>query len=262
MKRSGGCYDRLSPEDSLFANHIADMAKIAEKKYIPSFSAFLDGRQSEIARSVLGFEGVHNFMFYGGFDGAERTVLGVFPEYSECDESTSDEFPIDTLIFRYRKEKALSHRDFLGSFMSCGIDRSMVGDIVVGEGYTAAFVYNTVSDVIASECVKIGNEGVKISRDEKAEIDVSRNFSEISGTVSSLRLDCVVSLATRLSREKSAQLIRSEHVAVNYDSNVSVSREMKTGDVFSVRGFGKFILGEVGGRTKKDRIHICVKKYI
>jgi RNA-binding protein YlmH len=262
MKRSGGCYDRLSPEDSLLASHIADMAQIAEKKYIPRFSAFLDGRQAEIARSVLGYEGVRNYMLYGGFEGAERVILGVFPEYSEQDESTADEFPIDTVIFRYRKEKALSHRDFLGAFMSCGVNRNMIGDIIVGEGYTAAFVYNTVSAVIASECTKIGNEGVKVSCGEKAEIDTERNFSEISGTVSSLRLDCIVSLAVRVSREKSAQLIRSERVTVNYDSNVSCSHEMKAGDVFSVRGFGKFILSDINGRTKKDRIHICVKKYI
>ena len=41
----------------------------------------------------------------------------------------------------------------------------------------------------------------------------------------------------------------------------SASGKMEEGDVFSVRGFGKFRLKEIGGLTKKGRIRICVEKY-
>lgn len=259
IKKQGGCYDRLSGEDALLASHVADMAEICGKKYIPRFSAFLDGRQAAIAESVLNYEGFDNFMFFGGFEGASRVVLGVFPPYSECEKS---EFPVKCLAFRYREEDKLTHRDFLGSVMACGINRNMIGDIIVNGGYTAAFVYDSVCGALASEIKKIGSVGVKISVEDEPHIVINEKFSEISGTVSSLRLDCVVSLATRASREKSAQYIRSGNVTVNYDSNVSVSDEMKSGDVFSVRGFGKFILSDIDGKTKKDRLHIRIKKYI
>lgn len=259
MKLSGAYFDRLSDEDRLFASHTADIAEICERKHIARFTAFLDGNQEEIARSVLGNIGFENFMFYGGFEGASRCVLGVFPPYSECEES---EFPITALEIRYREEKGLSHRDFLGAFMSCGINRNMVGDIIVNDGYTVAFVYSTVAGSILNEVKKIGSEGVKISETVSPKIIINENFQEISGTVSSLRADCVLSLVLRLSREKTAQLIKSGNVVLNCKNCVSVSHEMNCGDVFSVRGFGKFVLSSINGVTKKDRLHITVKKYI
>lgn len=259
MKLSGAYFDRLPDEDRLFASHIADIIDICERKYIPRFTAFLDENQSGIARSVLGNIGYENFRFYGGFDDASRIVLGVFPPYSECELS---DFPITALNIRYRSEKKLSHRDFLGSFMSCGINRNMIGDIIVNDGSTIAFVYNTVADAILNEVKKIGSEGVKIIVDPSPDIKLNESFKEISGTVSSLRADCVASLALKLSREKTAQLIRGGNLMLNSRECDSVSREMSCGDIFSARGFGKFILESINGTTKKDRIHITIKKYI
>lgn len=259
MKKLSGYYDKLPEDDRLLAYHIADMAEICEKKYIPRFSVFLDGRQVEIAKSVLNYEGFENFMFYGGYEGALRVILGVFPPYVQYGKQ---DFPMKNLVFRYREENRLTHRDFLGAFMACGINRNMLGDIIVNEGYTVAFVYDTVCGMISSEMRKVGSVGVKISEEDEPAIYVKENFKEIKGTVSSMRLDCVVSLATRISRENAARIIRASNVSLNSGIGVSVSSEVKSGDVFSVRGYGKFILSEVSGKSKKDRFCICIKKYI
>lgn len=259
MNKLGGYFDRLPDEDRLLASRTADMAEICEKKYIPRFSAFLDGRQAALAEGVLNHLGFDNFMFFGGYENAERVVLGVFPSYSECD---SEQFPIKCLVFRYRKDNKLSHRDFLGSFMGCRVNRNMIGDIIVNDGYTAAFIYETVSGALCSEISKIGSVGVKITEEEHPQIYVNEKFTEICGTVSSMRVDSVVSTAVKLSREKAVQLIRGGNVSVNYAVVSSASDEMKVGDVFSVRGHGKFIVDEIIGKTKKDRLYIRIKKYI
>lgn len=258
MHKLGSFFDKLSSEDRLLASHISDMAEISQKKYLSRFTAFLDKRQAAIAETAINTIG-YNHCFYGGYEDADRLLLGVFPEY---EEPQKDDFPIEAVIFRYKTEQKLSHRDFLGAIMSCGINRNMVGDIIVNDGYTVAFVYNTVSEVIASEISKIGSVGVKTSIEESPEITIENRFIDINGTVSSLRSDCVLSMALKLSREKTAQLIRAGNVSVNYESNISVSSEMKVGDVFSARGFGKYIFAEISGKTKKDRIHIKIKKYI
>lgn len=252
-------FDRLSDEDRIFASHILDMADICEKKYIPRFSAFLDIRQAEIAKEALNSICCERYMFFGGFEQASRVMLGVFPMYSEF---VADDFPIDSIVFRYRESDKLSHRDFLGALMNCGINRNMLGDIIVNDGYTVVFANNAISSVICSEICKIGSVGVKSSIEDDPKISLNESFSEIYGTVSSLRLDSIVSTAVRLSREKAAQLIRGGNVALNCNSDISVSDEVKAGDVFSVRGYGKFILSEISGRTKKDRLHIIIKKYI
>ena len=77
-----------------------------------------------------------------------------------------------------------------------------------------------------------------------------------------MRLDCVVSLAAKLSREKAAALIRSEKVDINHFTASSVSAELREGDVLSIRGSGRFILSGIDGETKKGRIHINLRKYI
>lgn len=259
MHKLGSFYDKLPSEDRVLVSHIADIVEICNKKYISRFSAFLDVRQAELAESVVNQIGSVNHMFYGGFEGASRVMLGVFPEYMETE---IDDFPVEAIVFRYKCDRKLSHRDFLGVIMSCGINRNMVGDIIVNDGYAVAFVYQTVASAVASEISKIGSIGVKVSIEKNPEIIVEERFTEICGTVSSMRADCILSLAVRLSREKSAQLIRSGNVTLNYGSNITVSSELKAGDVFSAKGYGKFILDEINGKTKKDRIHLKIKKYI
>lgn len=88
-----------------------------------------------------------SFRFFGGFDGAERTVLGVFPPFIEPEDAL---FPLRVLKFSYRAQAALSHRDFLGTMLSCGIRREAVGDIVCGAGETIAVVSEEVAPFFAA----------------------------------------------------------------------------------------------------------------
>lgn len=257
MRLEGEYFRRLSEEERILCSHIADLADICEEKHIPRFTAFLDINQIEIARSVLGNIGFDEYDFFGGYDGAQRCELGLFPPYSD-----KRDFPITALNIEYRRDDRLSHRDFLGAFMSCGINRNTVGDIVVNEGNAIAFVYDTVVGTILNDVRKIGSVGVKISETISPEITAEANFNDISGTVSSLRTDCIISLALRISREKAAQLIKGGSVIINCRQQLSASHDMKCGDVFSIRGYGKFVLYEIGGFTKKNRIRITVKKYI
>ncbi len=248
-----------SDEDKLFAAYIADNAEICERRFITKYTAFLDENQKKTAKIVLSSIGFDNYLFYGGFDKASRCVLGFYQQYSEKEQGM---FPITALEIIYRRESKLSHRDFLGAFMSCGINRNMIGDIIVNDGRTVAFVYDTVADTLLYDLKKIGSVGVRITETESPNIEIIENFKEIEGTISSLRCDCIVSLALRVSREKSANLIKNDKLTLNGRKCNSVSREMSCGDVFSIKGSGKFILSSINGITKKDRLHINVKKYI
>ena len=250
---------QLQDEDKILISRINDMIKFCNEKHSVKYTHFLDERQKQITLSYLKKEHFNNYLFYGGYDCSERCVLGMFPEYVE---KSLEDFPITALSFKYREEDKLSHRDFLGALMSRQVKRSMLGDIVVNKGNAVVFVYNTVCDPILSEINKIGSVGVNVSIDKNPAIVKSERFSEITGTVSSLRLDSIVSLALRLSREKASQLIKSVGVDVNFELKNSVDFQLNEGDRFSMRGYGKFMLFSVNGKTKKDRIHICIKKYI
>ena len=257
MSKLNGYYSKLPEEDRIFVSHILDMIAVCEKSYQPKFSYFLDERQAILAENVMIEQKYADYKLYGGYENASRKVLGIFPPYWNDEDS----FPISALVFKYRESDKLTHRDFLGVFMSRQIKRNMLGDIVVGNGRTVAFVYNTVKPVLVSEISKIGSVGVKISEEDIDDLQAEQSFIEKIGTVSSLRLDSIVSLASGISREKASNLIKGGSVSVMYNVVESPSYQMDEGNIFSVRGFGKFVLHSVNGKTKKDRIHITLKKY-
>lgn len=257
MGKLNNYYLSLPEEDRLLVSHLLDMVELCEKSFQPKFSYFLNEHEAMLAQSVMTEQKCEGYKLYGGYEEAARKILGIFPPYWE----DTDSFPISALTFKYRETDKLSHRDFLGAFMSRQIKRNMLGDIIIESGRTVAFVHASVKDTLAFEISKIGSVGVKISEDKKPVIHAEKNFIEKSGTVSSLRLDSIVGMAAGISREKSAMLIKGGSVSVMYSVETAASRQLSEGDIFSVRGHGKFILASVNGRTKKDRIHITVKKY-
>ena len=87
------------------------------------------------------------------------------------------------------------------------------------------------------------------------------DFEEITVIIASERVDCIVSGITGISREKSASLIRSGGLMLNYSECGNVSRMVSVGDVITLRGYGKFIVCGDAETTKKGRIKIELKKY-
>lgn len=246
----------LSDEDKLLVARLSDFAYIAENKYTPKFTPFLDERQQMIAEKTLKSMGFYNFLSFGGCDFCKRKITGLFPS-----DISEDDFPITAIEFSYPKAYSLSHRDFLGAVMSLGIKREMIGDIFVSEGKTILFSYDTVSENIISQISKVGSVGVKVSVCEEISVEVNETFKEIEGVVASLRADSIVALATGMSRAKSSDYIKSNGIDVNYMKIFSPSHSFSEGDIFSVKGFGKFIFSEQGGVTRKEKLHIKLKKY-
>ena len=258
MNNSLSFLGQLAAEDKLLAGRITDSIRMCGEKYVTKFTFFLDEHQQMLCRKLLASECFENYLFFGGYEGAQRCILGLFPPYCEADPSA---FPMKAVSFKYRKTDVLTHRDFLGCLMSLGIERNTVGDIIVSEGQAAAFIYDTVVPSVLL-IKKIGRVGVEASEGMNGITVPEQKYTSVTGTVASLRLDSVLSVALRLSREKTAALIRSGNVQVNYVVSLLTDTKTAQGDVFSVKGYGKFVLSEVGSVTKKDRIHITVNKYI
>ena len=248
----------LSDEDRLFINRIFDIAGYAKEKYTPRFSHFLDTRQRFLAEKALLSECVDNFKFFGGYDEAQRVMLGVFPDYEEPD---NEKFPITPITISYRLEDKLSDRDFLGSFMALNIKRDTVGDIIVSEGRCCAFLDSKICRAVLGEITKIGRVGVRVKEGFDGNVVSNQSFTPITGTVSSLRLDCIISLALGISREKSALLIKNTGVSIDYRLVTSPSVQIVEGSIFSVRGYGKFKFDRICGFTRKNRVTVIINKY-
>lgn len=243
-------------ETELFIARIGDIADICEKTQRPKYMGFLSPEQSVLAEQILSKRNI-KFGFFGGYEGADRVFLGCFPDWME-----SYEYPITAITFSYRTSDKLSHRDFLGSLMALGIKRETVGDILIEEGRAVAFVADEITDYILSQIEKIGRTGVELKKDYKEPLPSRGELREFTETVASLRLDCVVAAAGKLSRNIANEKISNGFVSVNSVTVEKSTKFVSDGDILTVRGIGKFIISSSDGRTKKDRVVLKYKKYI
>lgn len=254
-------FRNLSDDDKILSRRVLDWIELSENIYTTKYSTFLDNHQLEVCKSVLSYMNYNNYLFYGGYENASRFILGVFPPYS--DFATNTDFPIKPVLVSYRAEDNLSHRDFLGVLMGLQIKREMIGDILVNNDKCLIFLNESIYNFVINNVSKIGSAGVKISDDISSfDFNVKENFKHINGTVSSLRLDCIISLVTKLSREKSSALIRSGNVKVNCVDVNNSSYILKENDVFSARGYGKYIFTAINGMSKKNRYCIEIDKFV
>ena len=236
-----------------------DTVRLSELRNSPKFMGFLSvSEATEISKAVKNSKA----LFFGGYDDAERRMFGVVPEYIEPPTSA---FPIEVIEIKYRKVDALTHRDVLGSLMATGITRDKVGDIRFGDGFALVFVASEISDYLVEQVTKIGRVGVSLAKIPLKDVYKSfppPEFEDITFTVSSTRLDAIISGLVGLSRTKAEQIIIDGLVFVNSFEVTKAIKKIKISDKITVRGYGKFLITETGNFSKKGREIIRAKKYI
>ena len=238
--------------DKLIISKAQDMINLSQKRHSPCFLGFINEHETQVIKDAVYL--TDDCYFFGGYTDAQRVILG-------AGVSGNDEFPICALKFLYKKEYKLTHRDFLGSLMSLGIERSTVGDILVFDSYAVVFVKSELADYIKQEITKIGRVGVRIVDEDLIDFEYVSEYDELSFTVSSLRLDVIVSAICSVSRDKSQQFIKSDLVSVNHKIENNNSKTLVVGDVITVRKFGKFVFAEDNGLSKKGKCKILVKHF-
>lgn len=245
-----------SDDDKQLIAQLNDGIDLCLTRQKPYFMPFMSERKQALLLSELKKAYFDNYLFFGGYGDSERKMLGLF-----FDEPSESSFPISAIEFSFRKCDKLTHRDFLGSLMSLGIERETVGDILVEDGRAVVFVKTELSDYVKSQISKVGRIGVKVADADLSKLPQGREFEEKTYIVSSLRLDNIVAAVCKLSREKTRTVIMSDSACVNFEETKNVSLNLKENDVFTIRGKGKFVLKSILGTTGKGRIRISVIHY-
>ena len=236
------------------------MAETCFRRDVPTNTDFLNLSEQTIFQYVSGMLPPVRYVLSGGFESSERKVVCFLPSYEEeLIDPPYDCVKIDPVNRKFAEE--LSHRDYLGAIMNLGIERSMLGDIVIKDGTAYVFALKKMSRYLTESLTTIRHTSVTAVITEDAGDILKPEFEEIQGTVSSVRLDSIVALCGRLSRTKAAAYIESEKVFVNGQIVTNVSRSMKDGEIISVRGIGKFKFDSAGGQTKKGRTVVTLLKY-
>lgn len=240
---------------NLLPARIDDLKCICEKTNSPKFIGFLTAEEAALA--VKQFELGDKYSLSGGYVGAERVMLGVFPDW--CEEPV---FPINPITFTYRVCDTLSHRDFLGALMALGITRETVGDILIEKGRAVAFVADDVSKFVFTQIDKVGNVGVTLTKGFVEPLPNASKKQSFSVTVASTRLDCVVAALCGISRGQATEQIADGYVSVNSICVTKPTVSIRANDKVTVRKRGKFEITSCDEHSKKGRIILKYDKYI
>lgn len=247
-------------EERILLGRIWDKYDRCLRRNIPACTPFLSPKEQQAAVRLLHAMGVEDgFVLWGGYPGAERCQIHFLPEWQT--EPIAD--AVVCLRCSFYEENALSHRDFLGSLMGLGLTRESIGDILVSPDSADILISASVAEHLERDWNSAGRTALQVRRIASGEVrPPARQVKELRDTVSSLRLDSVLSVGFSVSRGKAAEAVESGRVQVNWEDCQKNDRLLGEGDVLTVRGLGKCRLTAVGGVTKKGRIFITVERYL
>ncbi|MGL4732947.1 MAG: YlmH/Sll1252 family protein [Fusobacteriaceae bacterium] len=190
---------------------------------------------------------------------SERKIVAFYPI---ADQNLDFHFPVKYFkIHGENRFRELQHKDFLGTLMSLGIKREIMGDLVVEENLCYGIILEDFFQMISDRVTSVATIPVKISEADEVEIPQPK-FMEINDTVASLRLDSLVASALGCSRSIAESLIESGDVSVDYLAEKKTSKLIAPPSVITVRKKGKFLFFRELGQNKKGKIRIQLKKYI
>ncbi|MDO4556368.1 MAG: YlmH/Sll1252 family protein [Lachnospiraceae bacterium] len=248
--------------EELLEKRFLDLAEQSYQQGRYTFSNFLDLYEQSIFSSLKRKLAGISYECFGGYEDAERVMVR-FGSKEEL--SYTQDYPILLLHVTFLSEKyadTLSHRDYLGSLMNLGIERNMLGDILVMEQEAYVFVKDQIGPFLMQEWNQVRHTMIHVEPMEIREFHYEPRYEIVTGFCPSLRVDVLTGLMCRLSRKESVELIKAQKVFVNSCLVKGNGQTLKEGDILSVRGFGKAIFDGVTGQSKKGRFAVQLRKYI
>ena len=249
-------YQHFRNEEQELIDQLMDKCEQADSHYAPVLTAFLDPRGQYILEVIVGSYEDLNVTYNGG-PHAERKRAIIAPSYYEPQE---EDYEISLLQIDYpEKFVNIQHQHVLGTLMSLGIERDQLGDIMIGDEIQFILT-KRLESYIMFELTRIKGATVKLnSIPIKDMIQSKEHWLSFETTVSGLRLDVVLKEMVRKSRSIAKQLIDKKRVKVNHTVIDAADFQLDSGDLLSIQGFGRAMITDIGGKTKKDKIRISYK---
>lgn len=247
-------YQHFRKDEQPFIDQVLTWKHDVELTYQRRLTDFLNPREQQIVSSLISSDNeTINFGFYGGHEHAERKRALIVPFYEVIEpslyEATIFEASYPTKFIN------LEHPDVLGAFLSLGIDRKKMGEIIVQDGVVQLVVASDIAAYVQANFTQIKNTKLTFREIDSIKLNIPElNWSEQSLTVSSLRLDAVISEIYKMSRKNAQEYISKKLVKVNFKVIEEAKFVIVEGDMISLRGKGRSKVIEIRGKTKKDRI--------
>lgn len=263
MAKQGDIIQKLAQtqEERLLLARVLEKADICRERCYPTYTRFFDLHEAELARRLLEAVGERG-IFWGGYDGAERTVLAFLPDWMEEIPQEGEDCPLAGIRCLRHKSDVLTHQDYLGSLMGLGVRRDGIGDILVGDHGADVVVTRELAPYLLMHYGRAGRKRLEVSEISLAALMVpEEKVSYIRDTVASMRLDAVTAAMFRLPRAKAADAVRAGRVFLNQMECLRPDREVTVHDRITLRGMGRGEVDGILGESKKGRIMISLKRF-
>jgi len=251
-----GVYQHFREEEHPFLDQVFSWLELIQRTYERRLTDFLDPREQTIIQSIIGPNN-SNFQlrFFGGAKQSERQRAIIAPFYEEITDECFELVLLEGAF--HEKFMSLNHGDVMGAFLSLGIDRSKLGDIIVSDGVFQFITDETIVPYLLTNFVSVKRAKVKLQRQPLSNLhDSTEQWQFYEKVVPSLRLDAVIRSLFNISRKQATLLIERGHVKVNFKVVDQLAYPLNEGDLMSVRGKGRGKFIEILGRTRKDNLKI------
>lgn len=254
-------------DDKILLAQVSDKIEMCENKNKIEYTNFLDLSQIELVQNYIDKLKIENYISYGGYEQSERKLFVIYPEKFNSTVVEKNLVSIVKIV-RIQLPDELkgkyAHRDYLGAVIKLGVKREKVGDIIVDNDGADIIVEKDISKFLLenlSGLTRFSKSKITIEKiDNLRTVEVRREEREI--IVSSLRLDNVISELARCSRNKALDIINMERVFVNFQCETKKTKQIKTGDMVTIRGKGRFYIKELVGQTKSGRVIVKIEKFV
>lgn len=198
------------------------------------------------------------YKVWGGSELCERVMLrfGSKEEFGYEEEFPITCIQVKPLMAKFADE--LGHRDFLGALMNLGIERSTLGDIFIEDNTAYIFCVVNMAEFMIENLGKVKHTSVLCKETEQIPSFGDKEKQEIRIQISSERIDAVISKVYRLSRSEAIEFFRQKKVFVNGRQCENNSQSLKSGDIVSVRGCGRYEYSGVEKVSKKGKLNVVV----
>ena len=142
----------MQKEELMLQKRLIELSKIAYQRGIVTYSDFLNLNELNILHTTPKQELFSCYETFGGYDYSERQMVAFLPD-ALCYEKN---YPISALKVAPVQKKfseKLSHRDYLGSIINLGVERSKIGDILVEDEYAILFTHHSLKSFFLEELV-------------------------------------------------------------------------------------------------------------
>lgn len=251
----------MNNDVDILKKHLKELARRASGGAYFTFSDFL-GLAEQSALAEIERELGVSYEKFGGAEGAERIVVR-FGDEEEIGYSA--DYPIVAVKIEPVAPKfadKLTHRDFLGALLNLGIERSVLGDIIVRDASAYVFVLEDMAEYVISSLARVKHTDVRISRADALPEGELYKTEQVRITAEGERLDAVIAKVYHISRDDSLSLFKKRLVYVDGRLCESASYRPKVGERVSVRGYGRMVYRGVDSTTKKGKLAIRVDMFV